>query len=210
MQQISGRTAFVVDRDAATYKAISRVAKHNDFAVRTFPCHAEFAEWLTGQDQSPRVTAHASCMVMEVQVLSALEERALPNAIRDVPKIYIGVPTFSCELTKLARMGFYSFIEKPFTVGQIGEAVLSAFLHHEKVLHGVLKVTERVGRLSKREYEVGTLVVSGLTNQEIGEKLGISIKTVKAHRANVMGKTDSQTLAELVRCFDEHIRVSGE
>ncbi|WP_232013199.1 response regulator transcription factor [Ferriphaselus amnicola] len=118
------------------------------------------------------------------------------------------MPNFSCELSKLARMGFYSFIEKPCTVGQLGAGVMSAFDYHEKLLSGAAHITERITCLSKREREVGSLVVRGLTNQEIAAELGISIKTVKAHRARVMEKTNSDSLVDLVRCFDSFSQLS--
>ena len=53
--------------------------------------------------------------------------------------------------------------------------------------------------LSPREMEVLKLVAEGLTNQEIADKLVISIKTVQAHRANVMEKLGLQNITHLVR-----------
>lgn len=44
--------------------------------------------------------------------------------------------------------------------------------------------------LTERELEVLTLIAEGLTNREIADKLYISIKTVQAHRANIMEKLD--------------------
>mgnify|MGYP000741769345 CR=1 FL=1 len=43
------------------------------------------------------------------------------------------------------------------------------------------------------------LVVNGAANKEVAARLGLSPKTVEVHRANVMRKTESQSLAELVR-----------
>lgn len=53
--------------------------------------------------------------------------------------------------------------------------------------------------LSPREMEVLKLVAEGHTNQEIADKLVISIKTVQAHRANVMEKLGLQNITHLVR-----------
>ncbi|HEY6411123.1 MAG TPA: response regulator transcription factor [Ktedonobacteraceae bacterium] len=53
--------------------------------------------------------------------------------------------------------------------------------------------------LSPRELEVLTLVAEGRTNQEIADQLVISIKTVQAHRANVMEKLGLQDITHLVR-----------
>lgn len=65
--------------------------------------------------------------------------------------------------------------------------------------------------LSKRELEIVELVASGLTNQEISEKLEISKRTVDNHVSNVLNKTDTGNRVALVRwalqsgkvCIDE-------
>lgn len=54
-------------------------------------------------------------------------------------------------------------------------------------------------QLTEREREVLTLIAQGLTNQQIGEKLFISIKTVQAHRANLMEKLDLHDAVELTK-----------
>lgn len=52
--------------------------------------------------------------------------------------------------------------------------------------------------LTDRERQVLSQVITGRTNREIGEALGISIKTVDRHRTSVMGKTGSHNAAELI------------
>lgn len=209
MQQILSRTAIVVDKDPAVYKAIFRIGQYSGFDAEAFFSYPDFIDWLDGQSAKPAHAMHAYCLVMDVGSLATLEERALPDTIRDIPKILIGMPHYSCELAKLARTGFFDFIAKPFSIEQIRESLLSAFIQHEKVSCGALQITERFGRLSKREHEVGALVVRGLTNPEIAAQLGISIKTVKAHRAKVMQKTESETLVELIRYFDSYVKLNA-
>lgn len=201
------RAVVIVDQDVATYKAISRQSEPGEFRAVKLDSHADFVNWLNSRDACP--TEEACCLVLDVQELALTEEQTLPDALRDIPKIYIGWPNFSFELGKLARMGFYSFIERPFSVRALSDAVLSALTYHERIIHGARQTTERLDRLSKREHEVGLLVVQGLTNLEIGERLGISIKTVKAHRAKVMEKTGSNTLVDLVWCFDKFSRLKA-
>ncbi|MCU7811707.1 MAG: LuxR C-terminal-related transcriptional regulator, partial [Candidatus Thiodiazotropha sp. (ex Notomyrtea botanica)] len=50
-----------------------------------------------------------------------------------------------------------------------------------------------------REHEVMVMVTNGRANKEIASSLGVSAKTVEAHRARVMEKMEAGSLAELVR-----------
>jgi len=54
-------------------------------------------------------------------------------------------------------------------------------------------------RLSSREREVVQLVAEGRTNKEIATELGVSVKTVDAHRTNIMRRLNVHSVADLVR-----------
>lgn len=58
---------------------------------------------------------------------------------------------------------------------------------------------QQLETLTEREREVLTLIAQGLTNQEIADKLYISIKTVQAHRANLMEKLDLHAAVDLTK-----------
>jgi FixJ family two-component response regulator len=57
----------------------------------------------------------------------------------------------------------------------------------------------RLGMLSAREREVFDALVEGLSNKEAATRLGISVRTVEAHRANLMQRLGAESLPELVR-----------
>ena len=53
--------------------------------------------------------------------------------------------------------------------------------------------------LTSREREIVQLVSEGKSNKEVSASLGISVKTVDTHRANIMRKLDIHSASELVR-----------
>lgn len=59
------------------------------------------------------------------------------------------------------------------------------------------KAVDTSGGLSERERQVLTLIVDGLSNQEIGERLGVSPRTVQGHVASAMRKTTTRTRTQL-------------
>lgn len=58
--------------------------------------------------------------------------------------------------------------------------------------------------LTYREVEVLRLIAQGCTNRQIADQLGISIRTVETHRANLMGKLELRGRVELVRYAMQH------
>jgi len=85
---------------------------------------------------------------------------------------------------------------KPYFTGKVSEVVLSGYLNPGEV---AIDAEDRLARLTAREREIVQLLVEGKTNKEVGVTLGVSVKTVDAHRANVMHKLDLHTVTELVR-----------
>ena len=60
------------------------------------------------------------------------------------------------------------------------------------------KMIKKVG-ISDREYEVLTLMAKGLSNQEIADKLFVSLPTVKTHSSNLYGKLDVQRRTQAIQ-----------
>jgi DNA-binding NarL/FixJ family response regulator len=81
-------------------------------------------------------------------------------------------------------------INRPYFSGVISEDMLDRFLDAP---------AEGRTSLTHREREVVQLIAEGTINKEIGQILGISVKTVETHRAAAMHKLELRTTAELVR-----------
>lgn len=78
---------------------------------------------------------------------------------------------------------------------------------NEAVFHIRKRISNRVEinhkKLSLREIEVLGLIMQGLTNQNIAEKLFISYETVKSHRKNILEKTGAKNTASLINYYHQ-------
>ncbi len=111
---------------------------------------------------------------------------------------YEDVPT----TVRAMKAGAFEFLTKPFVEGVLLDAIQNALdrsataVSEEAELEGHRK---RYSSLTPREREVMELVTSGFLNKQIGDELGISIITVKAHRGSVMRKMAADSVAQLVK-----------
>lgn len=65
--------------------------------------------------------------------------------------------------------------------------------------NGRMPARRRSHDLTRRERQILQLIWSGLKNKEIGQRLKISVKTVEAHRSNMMKKLDVSNTAQLLK-----------
>ncbi|HMR56427.1 MAG TPA: response regulator transcription factor, partial [Cyclobacteriaceae bacterium] len=100
----------------------------------------------------------------------------------------------------LKNTGKENLIEAIKTI-QSGENYLGKEVS-ETLLNGFMKnnalAKQLPEKLSDRELEVLESIASGLTTQEIGEKLFISKNTVETHRKNLLYKLKARNTAELI------------
>lgn len=102
------------------------------------------------------------------------------------------------------KAGAAEFLEKPVDDEALIEALQNAVRQHvrSRERHQADRhARERYVQLSEREREVLGLIVSGLTNKEIGRALAVSPRTVETHRANLFAKLEAESLAQLIRSY---------
>lgn len=100
------------------------------------------------------------------------------------------------------RLGAMDVLEKPFREEDLLALVRQAFARYEqlKLVEAELQtVAPRIASLTPRELEVLDQMVAGKKNRQIAHDLGISPKTLDIHRANIMRKMQTKTVADLVR-----------
>ena len=135
-----------------------------------------------------------ACPQTEVLILTMQESEGL---VRDV--LAAGVRGFVLK-TDTGRLLVAAVealaLHKPFFTGKVSEVVLDGFLDPDRAARAS---GGEAGRLSPREREIAQLLAEARTNKEIAAKLGVSVKTIDAHRANIMRKLNLHSVTELVR-----------
>ena len=84
---------------------------------------------------------------------------------------------------------------KPFLTSTVTAFVLDDFVRRRDGRQGDLSLAD----VTSREREVIQLVAEGRNNKEAASRLGISVKTIEAHRANIMRKLQLRSVSDLVR-----------
>lgn len=100
------------------------------------------------------------------------------------------------------KNGAYDLVEKPYNDALILERVRNALAYdadNRRNAERVDEIRRRAERLTPREQEMMQFVLSSTQNKIIARELGISVKTVELHRANLMSKMEASSPTELVR-----------
>ena len=147
----------------------------------------------------------AGCLLLDVRMpgMSGLELQA--HLAREDPGLPVIVITGHGDITmavKAMKSGAVDFIEKPFHDEDLLTSIRNALDFDEKqraLQSQRAQIAVRLAELTPREHEVMDMVTEGHANKEIASALGVSSKTVEAHRARVMDKMRATSLAELVR-----------
>ncbi len=99
------------------------------------------------------------------------------------------------------RGGAIDFLEKPYDHHALFSAVDRGFALLEQsagMAERVLAARRRVDALSRRELEVLRHLVAGASNRAMAEAMGLSVRTVEVHRANVMAKLEVSSLSRAI------------
>lgn len=188
---------YIVEDDPAVRQSLRWMLQGESMEVRNFGS----AEEVIGQIDSSRI----GCLVLDLRLptMTGLElyQELLADGCR-LPFIIVTGNGDVPDAVSAIRQGAIDFLLKPLRMELFLETVHSAIQadrHRRETERQQRTGLAKLQALTPREREVLDLVANGRMSKNIALELQISIKTVEAHRANIMRKLDVNSIAELVR-----------
>jgi FixJ family two-component response regulator len=190
-------SVYVVDDDEGVRDSLQWLLEGKDYRVR---CYDSAETFLSRYD--PREVA---CLIVDIRMggMTGLElQDRLVERKSPLPIVFITGHGDVPMAVDTMKKGAMDFIQKPFQeealvslVERMLDQAKEAFSEHQ---HSASR-DALLAKLTSREAQVLERIVAGRLNKQIADDLGISIKTVEAHRANIMEKLNANTVADLLK-----------
>lgn len=181
---------YIVDDEAAMCRSLELLLALQGWASRSFTNAEAFIEAL------PRLNHGIIISDIAMPVMSGIELlQLLPKLERSDPVILItGHGDIALAVTAI-KAGAIDFIEKPFDP----ERLLSVVRDSRMKIRQTSTTQLCLSSLSRRERQVLRYIVRGMTAKQTAIELCISPRTVESYRQNLMNKTGTSNLSQLVR-----------
>src|SRR5690606_10691864 len=193
----SSNTVYIVDDDEAVRDSLRWLLEANGYRVRDYASAEAFLE-----AYDPAVLG---VLIVDVRMpgMSGLElQEVLIARKAPLPIVFITGHGDVPMAVSTIKKGAVDFLEKPFNESDLRAIVANMFVKAQELQQQEAQRQEReamLSRLTSREQQVLERIVAGRLNKQIADDLGISIKTVEAHRANIMEKLQVATVADLMK-----------
>ncbi|MCS4293023.1 MAG: response regulator transcription factor [Comamonas sp.] len=190
-------TVYVVDDDEAVRDSLQWLLEGKDYRVRCFDSAESFLARYDARE--------VACLIVDIRMggMSGLElqDRLIENK-SPLPIVFITGHGDVPMAVDTMKKGAMDFIQKPFDEAQLDALVERMLDQARDAFAGHQQAASRdalLAKLTGRESQVLERIVAGRLNKQIADDLGISIKTVEAHRANIMEKLGANTVADLLK-----------
>jgi len=192
----AGEILFLIDDDESVRSSLTLFLQLLDYKVESFESAEEFL-------QRP-IHEGTGCIILDVNLSgkSGLElQEELISRSSHLPIIFItGYANIRISVHAL-KNGAVNYLEKPFEEDEILHSVAEAVALSHKILaenEVFQKARQLIQKLTPKEYEVLTYLITGLLNKQIADKLNIVEHTVKIHKRSICEKFGVKSVPEII------------
>jgi FixJ family two-component response regulator len=192
---------FIIDDDPSARRGLTRLVRAAGMKAQSFPSAREFLA--SGGREGP------GCIVLDVRMpeMTGPElQEELARAEYCMPIVFLSGHADVPIAARAMKKGAVDFLTKPVDKDDLLGAIrLSLEKDAENRSQWTEKnsIHERLQRLTTREHEVMTWVITGMLNKQIAAAMEISEETVKVHRGRTRRKLGVDSVAELVRLCEK-------
>lgn len=188
---------YVVDDDADTCRSVSALVSSMGLHARSYASGEDFL--------AEEHYARPGCLVTDLRMLGLsgieLQEVLIEKGI-GLPVIMVTAHAETPLTVKAVKQGAVTVLEKPCRDYELVDAIRAAIQqdgqqHDERA--GRQKLQEQLDTLSEQESAVLDMMIDGLPNKSIAATLDVSLRTIENRRQRIFEKTETKSLAELVR-----------
>ena len=190
-------TVYVVDDDEGVRDSLQWLLEGKDYRVR---CYDSAETFLSRYD-----AREVACLIVDIRMAGMtgldLQDRLVERK-SPLPIVFITGHGDVPMAVNTMKKGAMDFIQKPFQETELVNLVERMLEQAKEAFAGHQQSASRdalLAKLTSREAQVLERIVAGRLNKQIADDLGISIKTVEAHRANIMEKLNANTVADLLK-----------
>ncbi len=187
----------IVDDDSDLRAAIRFLLESEGWEVADYYSAADFL--LNDDPEIP------GCLILDVRMpeMTGIElQGELKQHLRQIPIVFLSAHGNIEMAVKTLHEGAVDFLTKPVQEDKL-VPVISRAVKLDLIKRGLSfdheEIKERYKELTERETQIVSLLIKGLLNREIGERLGISTRTVEVHRARAFKKLQVHTISELIQ-----------
>ncbi|MET3108670.1 two-component system response regulator DctR [Oxalobacteraceae bacterium GrIS 2.11] len=203
---------YIVDDEIEIQNALKWIAKSRKIDCRAFYSGEALLEALNiplkhcndeelADNSKINFDPNGDCIILDIRMpgingIGAFDYIGRRKLTKRLPVIFITGHGELYTAVEAMKRGAFDFFEKPFNdnelFGNVSEAFELSRLEKENS-----EIKNRFKRLTAREREILDLILIGKMNKVIADDLGISMRTVEVHRANILDKMEVKTAIEL-------------
>lgn len=201
MQPVTEGLVFVVDDDAGVREALAWLLRSRRLASEGFASAEAFRQRLDSQPwlQQP------CCLLLDVRMpglsgLALFDLLIEADLLRAMPVLFLSGHADVPTAVDAVKRGAFDFCEKPFSDNALVDRLEQGLAASRQCLQArqhAEQLQRRQAELTERERDVMRLLLTGLPNKLIADRLDISVRTVEVHRARVFDKMAVKSAVEL-------------